>query len=80
MSVASANAAPQMQHHAVRDLAAPEIVNQENFRGVDIAASPTMNHSVLPVEPMSKAEPPGAAAAAAHRRGSRSWRGRFWRR
>jgi TonB family protein len=57
MSTASTNAAPQIQHHAVNDLAAPEIVNQEKTPGpLDIAASPTMNQQPrMPVEPMSKA-------------------------
>src|SRR5580658_4679156 len=57
LSAASTNVAPQMQHHAVNDLAAPEIVNQEKTPGpLDIAASPTMNPQPrMPVEAMSKA-------------------------
>jgi TonB family protein len=57
MSVASTNAAPQVQRHTVNDLAAPEIVNQEKTPGpLDIAASPAMNPQPrMPVEPMSKA-------------------------
>src|SRR5271156_4085675 len=57
LRAASTNAAPQMQHHAVNDLAAPEVVNQEKTPGpLDIAASPTMNQQPrMPVEPMSKA-------------------------
>ncbi len=57
MSVASTNAAPQVQHHAVNDIAAPEVVNQEKTPGpLNIAASPTMNSQPrMPVEPMSNA-------------------------
>jgi TonB family protein len=57
LSAASTSAAPQIQHHAVNDLAAPEIVNQEKTPGpLDIAASPTMNlQPRMPVEAMSKA-------------------------
>src|SRR5580658_9204720 len=57
LSAASTNVAPQMQHHAVNDLAAPEIVNQEKTPGpLDIAASPTMNPQPrMPVEAMSTA-------------------------
>src|SRR5271156_1689839 len=57
LSAASTNAAPQMQHRAVNDLAAPEIVNQEKTpRRLEIATSPTMNPQPrMPVEAMSKA-------------------------
>jgi TonB family protein len=57
LRVASTAAAPQVQHHAVTDLAAPELVNQEKTPGpLDIAASPTINQQPrMPVEPMSKA-------------------------
>src|SRR6202050_2506516 len=57
LSAASTNAAPQMQHHTVNDLAAPEIVNQEKTPGpLDIAASPTINPLPrMPVAPMSTA-------------------------
>ncbi|HEY4951610.1 MAG TPA: TonB family protein [Candidatus Acidoferrales bacterium] len=57
LRVASTDSAPQVQHHAVTDLAAPELVNQEKTPGpLDIAASPTINQQPrMPVEPMSKA-------------------------
>ena len=57
LRVASTAAAPQVQRHAVHDLAAPEVVNQEKTPGpLDIAASPTINQQPrMPVEPMSKA-------------------------
>jgi len=57
LSAASTNAAPQMQHHTVNDLAAPEIANQEKTPGpLDIAASPTINPQPrMPVAPMSTA-------------------------
>jgi TonB family protein len=57
LRVGSTAAAPQVQHHAVNDLAAPELVNQEKTPGpLDIAASPSINQQPrMPVEPMSKA-------------------------
>jgi TonB family protein len=57
LRVASTAAAPQVQRHAVNDLAAPELVNQEKTPGpLDIAASPTINPQPrMPVEPMSRA-------------------------
>jgi TonB family protein len=57
LRVGSTAAAPQVQHHAVNDLAAPELVNQERTSGpLDIAASPTINQQPrMPVEPMSRA-------------------------
>jgi len=57
LRVASTDSAPQVQHHAVTDVAAPELVNQERTPGpLDIAASPTINQQPrMPVEPMSKA-------------------------
>jgi TonB family protein len=56
LRIGSAAAVPQIQHHAVNDLAAPE-VNQEKTPGpLDIAASSTLNAQPrMPVEPMSKA-------------------------
>ena len=57
LRVASTAAAPQVQRHALNDLAAPELVNQEKTPGpLDIAASPTINQQPrMPVEPMSNA-------------------------
>jgi len=57
LRVASIAAAPQVQRHAVKDLAAPELANQEKTPGpLDIAASPTINQQPrMPVEPMSRA-------------------------
>ena len=57
LRVGSTAAAPQVQHHAVNDLAAPELVNQEKTPGpLDIAASPSINQQPrMPVEPMSRA-------------------------
>jgi hypothetical protein len=57
LRVGSIAAAPQVQHRAVNDLAAPELVNQEKTPGpLDIAASTTINQLPrMPVEPMSKA-------------------------
>lgn len=56
LRIGSAASSPQIQHHAINDLAAPE-VNQEKTPGpLDIAASPAMNAQPrMPVEPMSKA-------------------------
>src|SRR5580692_4801672 len=66
LRVGSTAAAPQVQHHAVNDLAAPELVNQERTSGpLDIAASPTINQQPrMPVEPMSKAVAARRAAQA----------------
>jgi TonB family protein len=66
LRVGSTAAAPQVQHHAVNDLAAPELVNQERTSGpLDIAASPTVNQQPrMPVEPMSKAVAARRAAQA----------------
>src|ERR1700733_11299663 len=57
LRIGSTAAAPQVQHHAVNDLAAPELVNQEKTPGpLDIAASPSINQQPrMPVEPMSRA-------------------------
>src|SRR5271156_4988824 len=57
LRVASTAAAPQVQRHAVHDLAAPEVVNQEKTPGpLDIATSPTINQQPrMPVQPMSTA-------------------------
>jgi TonB family protein len=57
MRMAATAAAPQIKRHAVRDLAAPDVVNQEKTPGpLDIAASPTINPQPrMPVQPMSTA-------------------------
>src|ERR1700685_1264003 len=57
LRVGPSAAVPQVQHHAVNDLAAPELVNQEKTPGpLDIAASPSINQQPrMPVEPMSRA-------------------------
>jgi TonB family protein len=66
LRVASTAAAPQVRRHAVNDLAAPELVNQEKTPGpLDIAASPNINPQPrMPVEPMSKAVAARRAAQA----------------
>jgi TonB family protein len=66
LRVGSTAAAPQVQHHAVNDLAAPELVNQEKTNGpLDIAASPSINQQPrMPVEPMSRAVAARRAAQA----------------
>ena len=66
LRVAATAAAPQVQHHAVNDLAAPELVNREKTPGpLDIAASPAINQQPrMPLEPMSKAVATRRAAQA----------------
>jgi TonB family protein len=66
LRVGSTAAAPQVQRHAVDDLAAPELVNQEKNPGpLDIAASSTINQQPrMPLEPMSRAVAARRAAQA----------------
>jgi TonB family protein len=66
LRIGSTAAAPQVQHHAVNELSAPELVNQEKTPGpLDIATSPAINQQPrMPVEPMSKAVAARRAAQA----------------
>src|ERR1700733_4068756 len=66
LRVGSTAAAPQVQHHAVNDLAAPELVNQEKTTApLDTAPPPSTNQQPrMPVEPMSRAVAAGPAAQA----------------
>jgi TonB family protein len=57
LPVAATTATATVRHHAVSDLAAPDVANQEKTPGpLDIAASPTVNQQPrMPVQPMSTA-------------------------